>query len=477
MIVLWVILALLVAFLCVIFIRAALFKPVRAEECPAEEVTFNREKAVCSLGELVRCRTVSYRDSALEDGAEFGKLIGMLPALYPNVYRACSFDRLPDRALLFRWPGKNHDAPSVMMAHFDVVPVEESEWTKPPFDALIENGVMWGRGTLDTKVTFNGILSAADALIAQRFVPENDIYFAFSGGEEIWGPGAANIVAYFKKHGIVPALVADEGGAVTEKVFPGVKEPCGFIGIAEKGILNLEYSIASEGGHASAPAAHTPVGILSRACCRVESHPFPAHLTKPAAEMLDTLGRRSTFGMKLVLANLWCFGGLFQAVCKKSELLNALMRTTVAFTMMSGSKVANVIPPSASMVSNIRLNPEDTVASATEYLRRTIGDGRVKITNLGGMDPSPISETNCPAWQKVANAVSGTWKGTVVSPYLMVQCSDSRHYAGLSDHVYRFSAMDLTDEERKTIHGNDEHIRLETVERAVEFYIRLMKQC
>ena len=70
-----------------------------------------------------------------------------------------------------------------------------------------------------------------------------------------------------------------------------------------------------------------------------------------------------------------------------------------------------------------------------------------------------------------------TWRGCVVAPYLMVQCSDSRHYGKLSNHVYRFSAMDLTAEERRTIHGNNERIRLETLHRSVEFYIRLMQKC
>ena len=74
------------------------------------------------------------------------------------------------------------------MAHYDVVPVEEENWTHPAFEAEIRDGVMWGRGTLDTKVTFNGVLSAAENLISQGFVPENDIYFAFSGGD----PAALN---------------------------------------------------------------------------------------------------------------------------------------------------------------------------------------------------------------------------------------------------------------------------------------------
>ena len=265
---------------------------------------------------------------------------------------------------------------------------------------------------------------------------------------------------------------------MVQDVFPGVRQPCALIGIAEKGMLNLEYSVTSAGGHASAPRPHTPVGVLSAACCRVENHPFPMHITAPAAKMFDTLGRHSTFLYRMIFANLWLFGGVLDSLCKKTGgELNALMRTTVAFTKMQGSAASNVIPPSASMVSNIRLNPADTMESAIEYLRQTIGNGEITLTNLEGMDPSPISETDCPAWDKVASAVAGTWPGSLVSPYLMVQCSDSRHYGPVSNHVYRFSAMDLTAEERGTIHGNNERIRTEVIGRAVEFYIRLMRQC
>ena len=478
MIVLYLVLAVLVLLLAVVLLRTAAFRPKAEPTAPCEPVEFDREAAVSRLQQLVRCRTVSYTDAAKEDPAEFEKLIGLLPQLYPHVFEVCTLTRLPARAVLFHSPGQAHAAAPVMMAHYDVVPVEEENWEKPPFAGILEDGVLWGRGTLDTKVTFNGVLCAADHLIAAGFTPAQDIYFAFSGQEEINGRGAVNIVDWFREHHINIQLVVDEGGAVVQDVFPGVRQPCALIGIAEKGMLNLEYSVKSAGGHASAPRPHTPVGVLSAACCRVENHPFPMHITAPAAKMFDTLGRHSTFLYRMILAHLWPFGGVRDSLCKKTGgELNALMRTTVAFTKMQGSAASNVIPPSASMVSNIRLNPADTMESAIEYLRQTIGNGEISLTNLEGMDPSPISETDCPAWEKVASAVAGTWPGSLVSPYLMVQCSDSRHYGPVSNHVYRFSAMDLTAEERGTIHGNNERIRTEVIGRAVEFYIRLMSQC
>ncbi len=474
----YVILGIIAALLAVLLIRALTFNPKPQRAAAAEEVLFDKDAAVDALAQLVRCKTISYNDPALEDEAEFGKLIDLLPGLYPRVFEACTLLRLPDRALLFRWPGKSDAAPAVMMSHYDVVPADEEKWEKPPFSGIIEDGVLWGRGTLDTKGTFNAVLSAANHLISKGFVPENDIYFAFSGGEEVNGMGAVNIVNYFAEHNIQPALVVDEGGAVVENVFPGVKKPSGMIGIAEKGMINVCYTAHSGGGHASAPPVRTPITTLAKACRRIIQHPFKMHITKPSKELFDTLGRHSTFGYKLLFANLWLFAPVLDLFCRMSGgEINALVRTTTAFTQMEGSNARNVIPTEARLVSNMRLNPADTVAGAVEYLKKTVGDDSVEITVLESCEPSPISETGCESWDKVAAAVAETWPGCIVSPYLMVQCSDSRHYRDLSNHVYRFSAMDLTSEERRTIHGNNERIRLETVARSVEFYIRLMGKC
>jgi len=478
MIVFLIILAAIVLLAAVLVTRALMFRPASQEYRQTEPAEFDGKGAVESLAQLIRCRTVSYPDREKEDEAEFEKLEKLLSQLYPNVFRHCTFERLPGRALLFRWKGRRDEAPSVMMAHYDVVPADAEKWEKPPFGAVVEDGVMWGRGTLDTKATFNGALYAADTLIARDFVPENDVYLAFSGGEEVSGDGAANIVAHFREKGISPALVLDEGGAVVQGVFPGVKEPCGLIGIAEKGVLNARFTSVSEGGHASAPKSHTPLGRVARACTRIEKRPFPMHITKPAAEMLDTLGRYSTFLYRLIFANLWLFRGVLDVFCRKTGgEINALVRTTVAFTQASGSAAVNVIPTQASMAANLRLNPMDSIDSALKRLRRTAGDDRVDVSAFGGTEPSAVSETGCEAWNRVASAVAGTWPGCIVSPYLMVQCSDSRHYGEISRHVYRFSAMDLTSEERATIHGNNERIRIESVKKAVEFYIKLLRMC
>ncbi|MDO4940669.1 MAG: M20/M25/M40 family metallo-hydrolase [Erysipelotrichaceae bacterium] len=473
-----VVLIILILFVAVILIRTLLFKPQDQISSNHETIEFDGDRYVQTLAEIIKCKTISYDDNSLEDDKEFEKLVDKLPELFPNVTEKLELKRFEGRALLFHWKGQEDGEPAVFMAHYDVVPVEEENWTKPAFEALIENDVMWGRGTLDTKITFNGVLAAGEHLLSKGFTPKHDVYFAFSGGEEIGGPGANEIVNYFKEKGITPSFVIDEGGAVVKDIFPGVSEACGLVGIAEKGSMDVVLTCKSNGGHASAPSAHTPVGLLSKACVKMEEHPFKAHFDGPAGGMFDQLGRRSTFLYRMIFANMWCFSWILDLLCKKTGgQMNALVRTTVAFTQMKGSVASNVVPPTASMVANVRINPSDSSETVVNYFKQIINDENIEVTGRANAEPSHVSRTDCDGYRYIKKAIEDTWQGTVVAPYLMIQCSDSRHYDSISERVFRFSAMDVTSEELKGIHGNDEHVRLSTVKHSVEFFIRLMSQC
>ena len=464
--------------LSILAARTARFVPRTEEPRNPEPVNVDMEALVSTFSSLIQCKTVSYYDHSLEDESEFEKLIGLLPELYPHVYEACSLTRFDDRALLFRWPGRAPGNPAVLMAHYDVVPVDEDQWEHDPFSGEVIDGVLWGRGCLDTKATFNGVLFSANALIADGFVPEHDVYFAFSGCEEVGGPGAKHIADWFARQGIVPELVLDEGGAVVGDMFPGVDERGGFIGIAEKGNMFVRLSAKSGGGHASAPKPNSPIAALSKAVDAIEANPMPLKMSEPVAKMFDTLGRHASPLFRTFYANLDVFKAALDVLCRKTGgNLNALMRTTVAFTQMRGSAAPNVIPPVAEVITNIRVNPEDTVDDVLAYLEETINDSQVTVEMIEGWNPSPVSRTDCEGYERIARAVADTWTDCIVTPYVMVQYSDSRHYCDLSDRVYKFSAYDATSEELATIHGNNERIRLDALRSSIEFYTRLMRQC
>jgi carboxypeptidase PM20D1 len=467
-----------IIFFAVIVIRAILFKPEKEAVQKTVEINVDEKKAAEDLSAMIKCKTISYRDTNLIDEREFVKFRELLTTLYPNVHKHCKREEFGRSGILYHWKGESSSEPTVLMSHYDVVPVNEELWDKPAFEGIIDDGYVWGRGTLDTKGTLCGILEAAESLIKSGFVPKQDIYFSFSGDEEVSGDSAPSIVEELKKRGVKPALVLDEGGAVVKNVFPGVTSPCALIGIGEKGGLDLEFEVKGQGGHSSAPPVHTPVGILAQAVTKIESKPFKGQLTKPAAEMFDTLGRHSSFVYRIIFANLWCFRPLLDLMCRKmGGELNALMRTTSAVTMMEGSTAFNVIPPKAKVGVNFRILGTDTVESTIAYIKKVINNDAIELKIVEGRNPSPYANTNCKEWGKVKAAIKQTWSDAIVSPYLMLAASDSRHYCKISNNVLRFSAMALSKEERGLIHGNNERIPKETLVKIVAFYIRLIRNC
>jgi len=464
--------------LAVSLVRTWLFRPVMEEMPPVQRVTVNRDKIITDMQELIRCKTISSIEEELMDREEFVKFEELLHERFPLIHKQCTLQKIGRTGLLYHLKGKESEKPSVFMAHYDVVPVEEEGWEKPPFEAVVEDGVLWGRGALDTKGTVCGILEATEQLLAEGFVPKRDMYLAFSGEEEIAGESCPLMVEYLKKQGIELGFVLDEGGAVVENVFPGVNRECAVVGIAEKGIMNVEFILKGHGGHASTPPRKTTLGQLSEAVVRLEKHSFRGQWTKPVVEMFDTLGRHSAWKYRFVFANLWCSRPVLSMICRRSGgELNAMLRTTCAVTTAEGSKAFNVLPGEARIGLNLRLLGTDTVEKAQEYIQKVIRNDKIQIRVLTGDNPSGCSDTSGEAWQCLKGVIQTTWPEAIVSPYLMMACSDARHYAKVSDKVYRFSPMKLSAKERAMIHGNNERIPIETLVKAVEFYIRLMKEC
>lgn len=321
------------------------------------------------------------------------------------------------------------------------------------------------------------MLEAAELLLSQGFVPKNDIYFALSGEEEIMGPSARSIMERFRERGITPAFVLDEGGDIMDGFFPGTDVPCAMVGIGEKGAANLRFRVKGPGGHASVPQKNSPLIRLCRAMTRIENHPFPRKPGRALEEMVNTMGPYCSFSTRLLLANRRLLWPLYlRWLRKQGGMLDAAARTTFALTKAQGSPAGNVIPPEAEMFANLRLMYGWTQESVMAHLHKIIRDDAVEILPEKGTDPAQDSELGEP-FDRLKAAIHATWPQAVVSPYLMVACTDSRHWREICPHVYRFSAKYVTGAEKSTVHGNNERIRIENTENAVKFFFRLMREC
>lgn len=471
------ILLLILVVLSVLIANTIKFKPLERKDIENFDIKLNEKNIITRFQEMIRCKTISNLDISLEDEEEFVKFRKLLKENYPAINDNCELYNPGRTGVLYHWKGKSSEKPAVFMSHYDVVPVNRDQWDKDPFAAIIEDDILWGRGTLDTKGTLCGIMESAENLILDGFVPENDIYLSFAGDEETTGASARKIVSFLKGKGVKPFLVLDEGGAVVEGVIPGVKEKSALVGTGEKGKIHLRLSIKSQGGHGSAPPPHSQIAKLGRAVNRVEKSPFQFHLSGPVKDMFNVMGRYSSFGFRMVFANLSFFKPILNLVTQKTGgEFNALVRTTVAFTKMSGSDTINVMPPFASIEGDIRVMEGDTEESVLQGIKDRIKDDEIEVEIVDNIPVHPFSNIDNEAWNILSESISSIWPDVIVSPYLMLAGSDSRSYTRISENVYRFSAMELSSDERKMIHGNNERIPTDKLITTVKFFSSIMSR-
>ncbi|MFF1635750.1 M20/M25/M40 family metallo-hydrolase [Leifsonia sp. NPDC058248] len=387
--------------------------------------------------------------------------------------------------MLYRWAGSGHGAPTVLMAHYDVVPATDDGWEHPPFGAELtgsataddDRRVLWSRGTLDDKGALAAILEAVEALVLDGFVPANDVYLSFGHDEETVGSGAQAIVAALRNRGVRPALVVDEGGAVVEGIFPGVVKPIAVIGVSEKGITSVRLTVEQNGGHASTPPRLTATVRLARAITRLNARPFPARLTETNLQMVETLGAHTTGPLRAVFTRARRFKPALVAVLGRvSDETRAIVRTTTAVTQLSGSLAANALPETAHAIVNVRIAVGSSVAETLAHLRRAVRDPLVRIEAVDASEPSPVSPTTGAEWEAVSGSVRSAHPDAVVTPYVMLGASDARHFTAISDAVYRFTPFEMSADERGTLHARNERIHVKTWLRGIGFYAALLRR-
>jgi carboxypeptidase PM20D1 len=426
--------------------------------------------AIERLQALLRIPTVSRPDTADEDQDAFALFRATLAELYPLVHSRLDLE-LIDGSLLYRWPGEGTGRPAVLMAHHDVVPADEPGWQHDPFAGDVAEDRIWGRGSLDDKGTLVAILEAVEARLAAGFTPAADIYVFSGANEETTGAGSAAAVQLLTSRGVRPGLVLDEGGAVTDDAFPGVVGDIAFVGVSEKGIAGMRLVVQKPGGHAATPARDGATTTLARAILRLESRPSRAVLTAPVAGLLRALAPRASGLQRRMFARPERYRRvLVRVLASRGGEAEALVRTTRAVTRLTGSAADNVIAERATATVNVRIGVGSSVEEAARDIRTAIGDDDVTVEVLSGSDPSPISLSDGPEWERLAGVISEIFPSTIVAPFVMLQASDSRNFARISDTVYRFLPFDLRASERASIHAIDESIRVTTWTRAIAFF-------
>jgi carboxypeptidase PM20D1 len=362
------------------------------------------------------------------------------------------------------------------MSHQDVVPAEGS-WDRPPFSGEIADGKVWGRGASDTKCSVMAFFQAVEELLESGYVPENDVWLSSSCTEEWAGDGCPKLVAELKRRGVRPYLVCDEGGGIIAEPMGGIHGNFAMIGVFEKGKADVRFTARSDGGHASTPKPHSPIANLAAFVHDVETHRvFRRRLPKEVAAMFSTLAPYASFPMKWIFGNLWLFRPvLLQVLPLISAQAGAMIRTTIAFTMQSGSAACNVMPQEATVSANMRFIPHQGMKESLEIIEARAKKHSLSMEVLAATDYTQSADLDGDAFRTLRRIVEETFPGCPSCPYVMTGATDARFYEEICDHVFRFAPVIYGPEQMKGMHGLNENIEISCLPGAVDFYRNLIR--
>ena len=476
--ILYVILAILILTTFYIVIRTIIFERAQGSIKAIEGVPVDDQQVAEHLAASVRCQTVPLDESGTPNPEAFKQLHQMLEKTYPLVHQKLKREVVNGYSLLYTWQGSRADLePVMLMAHQDVVSADPSAWTHPPFEGVIADNFIWGRGTLDIKNQLIGIMEAAETLLQQGYRPERTILFGLGHDEETGGVNGCKLMGQLlKERGVNLAGIVDEGGGIMAGLAAGVRGQIALIGVSEKGYLTVEFTVHSQPGHSSTPPPQTSIGILARALTRLENHPMPTHLRRLRL-LYHGVGRAAPLYIQVAFANVWLFGPFLKRWLVPKAEMNASMRTTTALTIINGGVEDNTIPAEAKAIVNFRLLPGDTIGDVLWHAKKVIKDERVKFKPVEGKfnEALPVSPLNVPAYTGLKNVVRQVFDNPPVAPFIMLGGTDCQHFVPVCDNIYRFTSVVMDESFMGLEHGIDERIPIEAIGRMVKFYAQLMQ--
>lgn len=437
--------------------------------------------SITNFSEALKIKTVSPENLADFDSVQFNKFNDFLKNTYPLSDSLLEHKTFNSFSHLFKWQGSDASLePIILMGHLDVVPVIEknlSEWKINPWEGVIQNDTIWGRGAIDDKVGVIGIMEAVELLLSQNFQPKRSMYFAFGHDEEIGGrKGAVTMANYLKEQGITAEYVLDEGGVVSDGLVPGMTKEVALIGVAEKGYLSLNLGVRIEGGHSSMPGKETSIDVMSNAIAKLKNNPLPSKITAPLKEFMEYIGPEMPFTNKMVFANKGVLSPLLLSVYESSSSGNAQIRTTTSPTIFNSGVKDNIIPLTANATVNFRVLPETTADDVIAHAKEVINDERITIEKGSFVsEPSKHSSPKASQFKQINTTILQLFPEVVVTPYLVVGGTDARHYNEISDHIYRFSPIHLNKSNQKSFHGLNERLAVSDFYDAIAFYVQLIK--
>ncbi len=445
-----------------------------------KDVFINSADALANLSESITYKTVSYDDSSNFDAVTFLSFHKFLKRTYPLTFNSLSERIFSDYSILLKWESQEDFPvnPILLMAHIDVVPADDIEnWSENPFSGTIKDNYIIGRGTIDDKSSLIAILESIEYLIANGFTPNRDIYFSFGHDEENSGKMGNGVIANtLEEEGVYFDFVLDEGSIITEDIFNDVNSPVAIIGVAEKGYVTIELTSEYHAGHSSMPGDATTIGKLASAINKLQKYQMPSELISPIKYFIDYIGPELSSKEKFIFSNSYLLSS--SILSKWESTFPAMVRTTMAPTIIKGGHKSNILPHTAKATINFRIRQGNTINDVKNHVISIINDDDIKFRVLdkdSSSNPSKVSSISSPSFNVIHKTIKERFPEVIVAPGLVLGATDSRHFQKISKDIYRFMPIKLSSSELSMFHGHNEKISVNEYLEMIQFYIQLIK--
>ena len=443
---------------------------------------YSDRRFIDNLSESIKYKTISYQDSAFSEPIHFLSFHKFLERAYPLVFEKLEKRIFSNYSILLKWNGSSESPhnPILLMAHMDVVPIENyASWTYPPFSGKVDDDYVWGRGAIDDKSSLIAILESLELLLSSGFTPNRDIYISLGHDEENSGENGNRLIASsLRNDGIYFDMVLDEGSVLSDGIISGIEKPVAVIGIAEKGYVSLELICNYTSGHSSMPNEETTIGKLSKAIVNLERSRMDSKLTKPVRSFFNFIGPEMSIQNRFLLSNSSFFSSSILSKLDEDPITSAMVRTTVAPTIITGGLKSNILPSVAKAVVNFRIRQGDSVNKVIKYVESVINDTDISVKVLQNdlrAEPSKVSSDDSPEFNIIHKTIKEIFGDVIVAPGMILATTDSRHYEKMAKNIYRFMPIQLTSDDLSMIHGSNEKISKDSFLTMIHFYFQLIK--
>ena len=379
-------------------------------------------------------------------------------------------------SLIARLKGNGKKKPLLLLGHTDVVGVERDKWSSDPFEPVVKDGWLYGRGAADDKCMTTVCLEIM-LLLKRANVPlDRDVIFVAEAGEE--GTSQWGIDFLVEKHWdkIACEFALNEGGSIQEE-----NGKVKFVSVAtsEKVPRTLFLSAKGVSGHASRPRPDNAIAHLAAAVAKVAEWQPPMRLNETTRTYFQRLAKISEPGEAWLYTHFDdpVVGPQVQEIFRKTErhlFDNSALRTSISPTVFKGGFRTNVIPGDALATLDVRALPDEDMDAFVKTLEQLIDDPAVSVTRAGGLErpATPPSGLNTELFAALERAQQAVFPGSVVIPSMSVGATDSAQLRNKGVQAYGIGSVSRPEGGGSRAHGNDERVYLAGIRPFIEFVYR-----